>query len=187
MIVRCLALAALACTVLASPAVARDRLHVAQYEKDGQLAFPKDTDRWITMGATLGGEYRDAPFDPTHPSTMGVVQMEPKAYAYFRKHGEYADGTMLLLSFYKAEGKMNPQLSGFVEGDLQSQEIHVIDRKRFEERRAFFVFPVGQKVTAPMPKGSECVSCHRQHGAYDGTFLQFYPVLREIPFKDVTP
>ena len=28
-----------------------------------------------------------------------------------------------------------------------------------------------------MPPGNECVRCHLAHGAFEGTFIQFYPVM----------
>ena len=35
-----------------------------------------------------------------------------------------------------------------------------------------------------MPPGNGCVSCHNKHGAFDGTFAQFYPTLRPYISKE---
>jgi len=171
----------LAALLLASPAFAQAPLPAPSYADDGALNFPPDTATWVYMGTTLGGDYNDAPFDPAAPATFGIVQMEPSAYRYFIDNGSYADGTMFLLSFYDSAAKSEPQLQGFVQGDLQNQEIHVIDKARFAEGRGFFFYRGGgtvTSVTAKIPDGSDCVSCHNEHGAYDGTFTQFYPILK---------
>ncbi|HEX6996895.1 MAG TPA: cytochrome P460 family protein [Gammaproteobacteria bacterium] len=164
-----------------SPAQTRAApLDVARYTAEGRLAFPADTDRWVFLGANIGGDYTDAAFDPSNPGRIGVVQMEPRAFAHLVEHGEFADGTMLLLSFYDTQEKPEPELNGFVQGDLTAREIHVIDRQRFADGRAFFLFPAGSTAPSDMlPAGNECVRCHTEHGRFDGTFAQFYPVVRE--------
>lgn len=166
---------------LTATAFAQAPLSAPQYSASGELAFPADTDTWVYMGTTLGGDYNEAPFDPAAPATFGIVQMEPAAFRYFIDNGSYADGTMFLLSFYDSEAKSDPQLQGFVQGALQNQEIHVIDKARFAEGRGFFFYAGGGAATTStgkIPDGSECVSCHMEHGDFDGTFTQFYPVLR---------
>jgi hypothetical protein len=95
------------------------------------------------------------------------------------EHSTYADGTMFLLSFYRAEGKSEPQLPGFVQGARYSQEIHVIDKARFSDGSGFFMFPNRNATSSPLPAGNECITCHNEHGAFDGTFIQFYPDLRD--------
>jgi hypothetical protein len=156
-------------------------LGVAQYDDQGQLLFPEGTDRWITLGAGLGGEYNDVPFDAEHPGNLSHAQIEPSAYDYFLRTGQYADGTLLLLSFYETLEKPEPALQGFVQGALATREIHVLDSRRFpEERRAFFVYPGGTlEPAAALPVGSACFECHIEHGDLDGTFLQFYPTIRD--------
>ena len=153
----------------------------ARYNQQGELLWPADTDRWIMLGASLGSEYSEEPFDPQNPGTLGVVQMEPAAYDHFLEHGEYADGSMFLLTFYQARAESEPQLPGFVQGDVRAREIHVIDRSRFADGRGFFLYSAEpQASSAVLPPGNECVQCHETHGAHDGTFTQFYPPLRGL-------
>jgi hypothetical protein len=157
------------------------RLGVATYSANGELAWPTDTDRWVFLGTSLGSDYAEGAFDPANPGTIGVVQIEPSAYAEVLKTGKYADGTMLLLTFYPAMAQSEPQLRGFVQGEPRGREIHVIDRQRFSaEGRAFFVFGPDRKPAAALPQGSECVRCHGEHGRLDSTFAQFYPALRQF-------
>jgi len=166
---------------------AQQELAVVRYNEQDQLVFPGNTDVWVHMGSTLGGEYNDEPFDPGDPGTLGVVQMEPEAYRYFLEHGEYADGTMFLLSFYAAETESDPQLPGFVQGALLAREIHVIDGGHYAEGRGFYLFPAtatAGTTSDKIPDGSPCVQCHVAEGAYDGTFTQFYPPIRSASRPD---
>ena len=158
-----------------------ERLGVPQFTPVDELIFPADTDRWVVLGTNIGGDYSAAEFDPSNPGMIGVVQMEPKAYTYLLEHGEYADGTMFLLSFYKTQAKPEPGLNGFVQGDLAAREIHVIDRVKYQDNRGFYLFPGNRREPSTMlPAGNECVQCHAEHGAFDSTFTQFYPTIRHI-------
>ena len=182
-------LARVAAAILAfaafAPGVAQDTadtgISKARYTANG-LEFPADAFGWVTLGADIGGDYASGAFDPKNPGTIGVVQIEPAAYRYLLEHGTYADGTMLLLTFYRAESQSEPQLRGFVQGPVTAREIHVIDRKRYpEEGRAFFVFPGDAAQTGlRQPLGSTCVVCHKEHGKLDATFAQFYPPIRQL-------
>jgi hypothetical protein len=175
------AAAGVVCILAARLCLAQEaNLQIAEYAEQGELLFPPNTAIWVHLGSSLGGDYSTDEFDPENPGVLGVVQMEPAAFQYFQEHSEYADGTMLLLSFYAASSASDPELKGFVQGNLIQQEIHVIDRTRYdEEGRAFFVFPPASDRARAVPTGSECFACHTEHGAYDGTFTQFYPMLRE--------
>jgi hypothetical protein len=178
---RCPALC-LSLALLAPGLLQAQELGAARYSEAGELQRPADLATWVHMGSSLGSDYREEPFDPASPGVIGVVQMEPAAYRYFLENGRYADGSMFLLSFYAAEQNSDPQLQGFVQGDLQAQEIHVIDAQRFEDGRAFFMFQdLEQASSTALPAGNECVQCHEAEGDYNGTFMQFYPTLRALP------
>ena len=156
-----------------------ESLGVAQFTPSDELIFPADTDRWVVLGTSIGGDYSDAEFDPKDPGTIGVVQMEPNAYTYLLVNGKYANGTMLLLSFYVAQEKSEPELSGFVQGELSAREIHVIDRIKYQDSRAFYMFAAdGNGPSEMLPAGNECVQCHAEHADFDSTFTQFYPTIR---------
>ncbi len=151
---------------------------VARFTASGQLQRPT-VDEWVFMGASLGLGYVDEAFDRDRPGTFQIVHMEPDAYRHFLEHGEFADGTMFSLSFYGVQEKPEPELNGFAQQDLVSFEIHLIDRQRFADQRAFYLFN-GNATSAPMvPSPNECVECHNQHAQYDGAFTQFYPPLRD--------
>ena len=156
-------------------------LGIAQFTPSDDLIFPAATDRWVVLGTNIGGDYSDAEFNPKNPGMIGVVQMEPNAYTYLLENGEYADGTMFLLSFYQTQEKPEPGLNGFVQGDLEAREIHVIDRVKYQDNRGFYLFAAdGRGPSAMLPAGNECVQCHAEHGDFDSTFTQFYPTIRHI-------
>jgi len=174
-------LAACSLLIAAGSALAQDNLNVAQYDNAGLLTYPADLYAWIQTAASVGSDYNENPIDVENPGTIGVVQMEPTAYKYFMEHGEYADGTMYLLSFYRPERKSDPQLQGFVQGDLVQREIHVIDKVRYPQTagHAFFLYR-GDTTTATALNEPDnvCVACHIPEGSFDGTFSQFYPDIR---------
>ena len=155
-------------------------LGVAEYTPAGELVFPDDTDRWVHLGSAIGHGYSALAFQAADPGTIHVVQMEPEAYRYFLEHKRYADGTMLLLSFYRTQSAPDPELNGFVQGELAAREIHVIDGSRFADQRAFFMFDPVAKSSPMVPAGNECVTCHAEHGRFDSTFTQFYPRIRDL-------
>jgi hypothetical protein len=105
--------------------------------------------------------------------------MEPNAYQYFIETGRYAPGSMFLLSFYDAEQKRSINKAGFVQSNLTNYEIHLVDARRQPEGRTFFVFGAQDTQGNALPQGNACVKCHAGHGAFEGTFAQFYPALRD--------
>jgi hypothetical protein len=132
----------------------------------------------VFLGASLGLGYDEVKRDPDSPGDFQVVLMEPGAYAYFKAHGVYADGSMFLLSLYFTEQRLSIGQAGFAQGELKNFEIHLIERERFAEGRAFYLFRNDAGWAAAVPPGNPCVVCHLRDGAFDGTFAQFYPTIR---------
>ncbi|WP_346838278.1 cytochrome P460 family protein [Microbulbifer sp. SAOS-129_SWC] len=179
-------LLAIVTALLAAGSAAAPRIDVARFDGADNLQRPVNLDEWIFVGAIVGHGYPDGDarhFSAASPGRIQVVQMEPGAYHYLQQHGEYADGTLLALSFYDTQKKPAPVVDGAVQGALSSFEIHLLDKQKFADRSAFYVFS-NDASTAPMiPAGNNCVACHQKDGAYDGTFVQFYPALRDRLLK----
>ena len=154
-------------------------LQAPKFSAPGQLLRPTDLDRWVFMGASVGLGYNQAQFDPKQPGMFQVVSMEPNAYAHFQAHGSYADGTMFLLSFYATQRNETGAESGLSQGDLDSFEIHVIDKHLYQDGRAFYPFSKDDLQASALPPNNPCVQCHIQRGVFNGTFAQFYPIMRE--------
>lgn len=153
-------------------------IDVASLTPTGQLRRPTDLDQWVFLGASLGMGYNAAAFDPKAPGQFQVVLMEPQAYRRFISTGAYPDGAMFLLSFYNSEQKVSIDRTGFVPADLDSFEIHLIDRRRPGEGHYFYPFAAADKQADVLPAGNACITCHLKDGAYRGTFAQFYPAIR---------
>ena len=180
-----LALLVTAAAGAAAMAVRPDKLDVARLNHDGKLQKPADLDRWVFLGTSLGMGYNPGSFNAAHPGQFQVVLMEPNAYRHFVKNGSYAPGSMFLLSFYNTDQhKRSINQNGFTQADLTNYEIHLIDPSRGEDGRTFFVFGANDIEGAPLPKGNNCVNCHVKHGAFQGTFAQFYPTLRPLIPKE---
>jgi len=151
---------------------------VATFTADGQLRRPSNLDEWVFLGTSLGMGYNARAFDPNAPGQFQVVLMEPQAYRKFVATGAYPDGAMLLLSFYDSEQKVSINRSGFVQRDLDSFEIHLIDKRRAGEGHYFYPFGATDGEAAVLPPGNACIECHLKNGAFSGTFAQFYPTIR---------
>lgn len=162
------------------PAVAAAKsLNVAQLTADGKLTKPKDLEQWVFLGTSLGMGYNQPQASTPGPGQFQVVLMEPSAYRYFMEHGHYAPGSMFLLSFYNADQKRSINKTGFVQSNLTNYEIHLVDPAIAQDGRTFYVFGAKEVLGTPLPKGNDCVRCHAAHGAFNGTFAQFYPAIRE--------
>lgn len=175
-----LAAAALAASASASPPTDR---HAAQSGERAALTRP-DIERWVFLGATV--DHGVVPDDGTRkfgaddPGFILVTQMEPGAFEYFRKHKRYADGTTFATSFYKPHENPRPAMDGVVQGELAVLFVHRLQRDGEGWRHAFHVFMNGKDTAKRMPDGNECVACHTKNGDLDGTYVQFYPVLRDL-------
>lgn len=161
-----------------SPGSAGAVVDIATFTADGQLRRPSNLDEWVFLGASLGMGYNARAFDPQAPGQFQVVLMEPQAYRRFVATGAYPDGAMFLLSFYDSEQKVSINRSGFVQRDLDSFEIHLIDKRRAGEGQYFYPFGATDAQAVVLPAGNACITCHLKNGAFNGTFAQFYPTIR---------
>lgn len=173
-----LGLMALALAAIARPA--DDALQVARLDPAGKLLKPADLSTWVFLGASLGMGYNPGSFNAKRPGQFQVVLMEPTAYQYFLTNRRYAPGTMLLLSFFDTDQRRSINQNGFVQADLTNYEIHLIEPGTGNQRHAFYTFGANDTRGNRLPADNGCVRCHIDHGAFDGTFAQFYPTIRPL-------
>jgi hypothetical protein len=129
--------------------------------------------------------YNPGSFNAARPGQFQVVLMEPGAYRHFVETGTYAPGSMFLLSFYDTDvQKRSINQNGFTQADLTNYEIHLVDPAKNADGHVFYPFSADGTEAAPLPAGNACARCHVEHGAFDGTFAQFYPTLRPRIPKD---
>ncbi len=169
------------------PAAESPGLEVAEIEEGGALKRPSNLDQWVFLGASLGMGYAQSSFDPDNPGMFQVVLMEPQAYDYFLENRTYADGSMFALYFYGSENQISINRSGFVMGDLHTYEIHLRDSRRFKNGSGFYIFgPDDATAGLITPSDNACTQCHDKNGAFESTFVQFYPTIRSlIPEEDL--
>jgi len=154
-------------------------LSVAQLTADGKLRKPADLANWVFLGTSLGMGYNPGSFNAARPGQFQVVLMEPSAYRHFVETGTYAPGSMFLLSFYDADTqKRSINQNGYTQADLTNYEIHLVDPAKNADGHVFYLFSADATEGGPLPPGNACARCHNQHGAFNGTFAQFYPTLR---------
>jgi len=169
---------------LAQTAATAQPIQIAQFTAEGKLQKPADLDSWVFLGTSLGMGYNPGSFNAAHPGQFQVVLMEPTAYRYFVQNRSYAPGSMFLLSFYNSDTQQRSiNQNGFTQADLTNYEIHVIDPAKGDKGdkgHKFYVFDAKDTQGTPLPAGNACVRCHVDHGAFDGTFAQFYPTLRPM-------
>jgi hypothetical protein len=158
-------------------------LKVADIQPNGKLRKPADLSNWVFLGTSLGMGFNPGSFNAANPGQFQVVLMEPKAFEHFQQHGNYAPGSMFVLAFYGADTqKRSNNRRGFTQGDLTNFEIHYIGEGAGEDRHVFYMFGADDTEGTPLPPKNSCVRCHVDHGAFGGTFAQFYPVIRkQIP------
>lgn len=169
-----------AAAALAAPADAPET--TAQrpaYTPEGKLVVPSDYREWIFLTASL-----DMSYDPDHSNTGGHVFdnvfVQPAAYRAFVETGQWPDGTILAKEVRKAGSRASINRSGhFQTPKVLELELHVRDSGRFKDNWAFFVAPEG-RTAERIPEQASCYSCHRESGAVDNTFVQFYPTLLGI-------
>lgn len=155
----------------------------AVFDNDGNLKRPTGYREWIFVGAPLTpNDMNDgkAAFPEFHN-----VYIDPASWAYWKKHGEFRDGTILTKELVSVGSKSTFSGKGYFEGEYIGLEAMVKDSKRFPGAPgnwAFYRFTnEDSKVlkTKAMPQPhSACIACHQPNAGQDLVFIQHYPVLR---------
>lgn len=150
-----------------------------RYTADGKLVFPTHYREWIYLSSGLDMSYSQDVGRGGH-SMFDNVFVTPDAYRTFLSTGTWPDGTMLVLESRGAAQKGSINRHGrFQTKEVMGVEVHVKDTKRFAGGWAFFAFR-GRDPAPVIPARANCYTCHREHGAVDTTFVQFYPTLIEV-------
>jgi hypothetical protein len=152
------------------------------YDGDSMLR-PENYREWIWVSSGFGMAYgpgaqqsEDPPFDN--------VFANPDAYRAFLKTGAWPDKTVLVLEVRSSQQRGSINQRGHFQGDEARVEVHVKDERRFPEKKwAFFMFGESARTSKPAAADSTCFSCHEKSGSVDTTFVQFYPILRDVAAK----
>lgn len=181
-------LLALACALLAIALVHRPSVSASaattdapQYAANGDLLPLPHYREWVYLTSGIDMSYAPRPQGMQNHSMFDNVFVNPAAWHSFQATGAWPDKTVLVLEVREARNKGSINQSGHFQGtSLMGFEVHVKDTKRFPGGWAFFDFDAPDKNGTLIPTGAPCYSCHRDHGAVDSTFVQFYPTLLPI-------
>jgi len=156
-----------------------------RYVEDGELVRPEGYREWVFVGASLGMGYeqsRSSPAEVPHSARFHNIYIQPEAYRRFAATGEFPDKTVLVMEVLTAGSNASINRQGRFEDRAVGIEAAVKDTVRFPEKWSYYSFigPGDRPLAKAKPFDKDrCWSCHRQHGAVDNVFVQFYPVLRE--------
>jgi tetratricopeptide (TPR) repeat protein len=152
----------------------------AQFEGKDTLLRPEGYREWVFVGSSLGLRYEEGKKQPEQLEYKNVY-IDPAAYRAYKKTGAFPQGTVLVLETAAGEEKKEPGLRGSFQKEFTRLSAAVKDKDRFVEGWAYFSFSDGPGKTknkAQPAKKSACYDCHREKGAEDNVFTQFYPVLK---------
>ena len=141
-----------------------------------QLQFPADYREWIWLTSGFDMSYNPSLLSMGHHMFDNVF-VDRAAWAAFQKTGAWPDKAMLLIEGRGAVGKASINRAGQHQGEVMVWELHVKDEARFPDKWGFFATGEAGKPMERIPSSAECYSCHRDHGAVDTTFVQFYPTM----------
>lgn len=161
-----------------SPGVRRSPV---RFNAKGEMLRPTGFHEWVYVGTPLTpNDMNDgkAPFPEFHS-----VYMEPGAYAYYKRTGEFMDGTVMIKELVSVGSKKASSGHGYFMGDFIGLEVAMKDKIRFPKSPgnwAYFSFghkhPLAEKTMAQPT--ANCNACHSALAKQDYVFTQYYPVLR---------
>jgi hypothetical protein len=147
-----------------------------QYTRDAKMVLP-DYRQWVFLSSGLSMSYDPGPGSAANPKFENVF-VNPEAYRAFLKNGAWPDQTVLILEIRDSGSKVSINKDGRVQTDLVGISAHVKDASH--GGWAFYAFDKNAQTANLLPANADCYSCHKQSGAVDTTFVQFYPTLIEI-------
>ena len=151
--------------------------------KSGELERVEGYREWVYVGTPVTpNDMNDgkAAF-PEHHN----VYIDPKSWSYWKKHGEFRDGTVLVKELVSVGSKAAVSGNGYFQGEYIGLEATIKSRKHFPEEPgnwAYFSFSTADHKSLkdkaePFPAAA-CNACHQGAAAHDFVFIQYYPVLR---------
>jgi len=156
-----------------------------QYTPDGRLRFPTDYREWIFLTSGIDMSYSMIAAAMGH-SMFDNVFVPVESYREFQRSGTWPENTILVKEARAGSQRGSINRHGkFQTADMLGVEAHVKDSKRFAAGWGFFEFQADEPAVR-IPEAADCYACHRQHGAVDSTFVQFYPTLLGIAINKKT-
>jgi hypothetical protein len=155
----------------------------ASFTNDGQLVRPANYREWVLIGTGLSMAYGPI-LDHLPPGERPFtnVFVNPSSYREFLRTGQWPNKTMFVLEIRRsvAVNKADGGANGLYQGELRAIEAEVKDESRFAGQWGFFSFSMAEPAGRQIPLSAACYECHAKNGAVENTFVQFYPVLRDV-------
>jgi hypothetical protein len=173
-----------ACTISLSASIqASTSSDAPTLTPDGRLIRPLDYREWILIGTGLGMAYGPARDQlPAGERPFTNVFVNPSSYRAFLTTGQWPDRTIFVLEIRSSTAVNNAPggANGVYQGELLAIEAEVKDESRFGGEWAFFSLSMTEPAGQQIPQTASCYECHSKNAAVENTFVQFYPVLREV-------
>lgn len=159
------------------------------------LLLPEDFRRWVYLGAPLtphGLNGGTANFPEFHN-----VYVQPEAFQYYRDHGVWPDGTIMLKELQLTGGKATePDGSryetsgrGYFPGPVNGVDASVKDSTRFSESKNWGYFNFGHhappyEASAQAAPIAACAGCHIANATEDMVYMDLYrPIVTPLKRK----
>jgi hypothetical protein len=148
---------------------------------DATLKRPRELRELVFLSSGYGMAYGPAAAAANKaggPSPFTNVFVTPDSYRRFMQTGKWPEGTTFFLEVRQGVGHPAADVKGAFQGTVIGLAAEQKDSSRYPDGGfAFFDFGHdGTKESAlPLPRSAPCYACHRQHGAVEWTFTQFYP------------
>jgi hypothetical protein len=145
------------------------------YTADGKLMMPANYRDWTYLTSGLGMNYAAG---PNSTPMFTNVYVSPEAYRGFKATGQWPDKSMFIIEMYSAVSHGSINKAGHYQDSLMGFDISVKDSSRPETWTYYATGPEGAPAEAA--GGGGCLKCHRENGAVENTFVQFYPTLLDF-------
>lgn len=149
---------------------------------EGELQRPVGYREWIYVGTPVTPNDLNngkAAF-PEHHN----VYMDPDSWVYWKRTGEFREGTILVKELVSVGAKAAVSGNGYFQGEYLGLEATIKSKADFPDEPgnwAYFSF-TGEggklKTSATAFPAASCNGCHQASAADDFVFTQYYPVLR---------
>jgi len=149
---------------------------------DGTLERPTNYREWVYVGTPVTPNDMNngkAAFPEFHN-----VYIDPKSWSYWKKNGEFREGTILIKELVSVGSKAAASGNGYFMGEFIGLEATIKSKKLFPNEPgnwAYFSFSTPKhmslKKKAKAFPSESCNSCHSGAAADDFVFTQYYPVL----------
>ena len=153
----------------------------AVFDDKNNLIRPKDYRSWIFMGTSSTPKSEDP--NVIFPDFQNVY-IDPVSFAYWKKHGEWREGTIIVKELLRAGDTNSSVGHGHFQGAHFEVAAQVKDSKRFPKMHngwnyfGYADFKKNILNETSMPLGTNCSGCHNKTAVDGDVFYQYYPVIQ---------